>query len=113
MIARNRPNRTEQRFFDQFFRAAPPEVDVEAIRQEWQALESPYRIDDRRLPSPVWARPGALADRFEAIAGKDNPQAAADDLKAALAEEIANRYYSLLVQLRETTDPAREDANDR
>ncbi len=48
----------EQRFFDQFFRAAPPEVDVEAIRREWLALKPPYRVDDRQLPLPVWARRG-------------------------------------------------------
>jgi coproporphyrinogen III oxidase-like Fe-S oxidoreductase len=48
----------EQRFFDQFFRAAPPEVDVEAIRREWLALRPPYRIDDRRLPLPVWVQRG-------------------------------------------------------
>lgn len=46
----------EQQFFEQFFRAAPPEIDVEAIRREWLALRPPYRIDDRRLPLPVWAR---------------------------------------------------------
>jgi len=46
----------EQQFFDQFFRAAPPEVDVEAIRREWLALKPPYRVDDRQLPLPVWAR---------------------------------------------------------
>jgi coproporphyrinogen III oxidase-like Fe-S oxidoreductase len=46
----------EQPTFDQFFRAAPPEVDVEAIRQEWLALQAPYRIADRHLPMPVWAR---------------------------------------------------------
>lgn len=48
----------EQRFFDQFFRSAPAEIDVEAIRREWLALKPPYRIDDRRLPLPVWARRG-------------------------------------------------------
>ena len=48
----------EQRFFDRFFRAAPTEVDVEAIRREWLALTPPYRIDDRSLPLPVWARRG-------------------------------------------------------
>ena len=45
-----------QRFFDRFFHAAPPEVDVEAIRREWRALQPPYQVDDRRLPLPVWAR---------------------------------------------------------
>jgi coproporphyrinogen III oxidase-like Fe-S oxidoreductase len=48
----------EPRFFDQFFRSTPPEVDVEAIRREWLALKPPYRVDDRRLPLPVWARRG-------------------------------------------------------
>ena len=46
----------EQRFFDQFFRSAPSEVNVEAIRHEWLALKPPYRVDDRHLPLPVWAR---------------------------------------------------------
>jgi len=46
----------EQRFFDQFFRSAPAEIDVEAIRKEWLSLKPPYRIGDRRLPQPVWAR---------------------------------------------------------
>ena len=48
----------EQPYFDQFFRPAPAEIDVAAIRQEWQALRPPYRIDERRLPLPVWARRG-------------------------------------------------------
>ena len=47
-----------QQFFDRFFRAAPTEVDVEAIRQEWLALKPSYRIEDRHLPLPVWARRG-------------------------------------------------------
>jgi coproporphyrinogen III oxidase-like Fe-S oxidoreductase len=48
----------EQRSFVQFFRSALPEIDVEAIRWEWLALPPSYRIDDRRLPLPVWARRG-------------------------------------------------------
>jgi len=48
----------EPQFFDEFWRrnAAPPEVDVEAIRQEWLALRPPYQIADRHLPLPAWAR---------------------------------------------------------
>jgi oxygen-independent coproporphyrinogen-3 oxidase len=46
----------EQRFIDQFLQSAPSSVDVEAIRQEWSALQPPYRIADRHLPMPVWAR---------------------------------------------------------
>jgi len=48
----------EPQFFDEFWRrnAAPPEVDVEAIRQEWLALCLPYQVADRHLPLPVWAR---------------------------------------------------------
>jgi coproporphyrinogen III oxidase-like Fe-S oxidoreductase len=48
----------EPRFFDEFLRrnAIPPEVDVEAIRQEWLALCPSYRIADRHLHLPVWAR---------------------------------------------------------
>jgi len=48
----------EQQAFDQFFRSAPAEIDVAAIRREWLALRSPYRIEERRLPLPVWARRG-------------------------------------------------------
>ncbi|MGD1992838.1 MAG: radical SAM protein [Anaerolineae bacterium] len=48
----------EQEFFDQFFRSAPADVDVPAIRREWQALHPPYRLDERRLPLPVWGRRG-------------------------------------------------------
>jgi coproporphyrinogen III oxidase-like Fe-S oxidoreductase len=29
---------------------------VEAIRREWLALQPPYRVNDRQLPLPVWAR---------------------------------------------------------
>jgi coproporphyrinogen III oxidase-like Fe-S oxidoreductase len=46
----------ERRFFEQFFRSAPSEVQVQAIWQEWLALEPPYHIADRQLPMPVWAR---------------------------------------------------------
>ncbi len=46
----------EQPFPDQFFAAAPPEVDLDAIRREWLALQPPYRIAERHLPLPVWAR---------------------------------------------------------
>jgi coproporphyrinogen III oxidase-like Fe-S oxidoreductase len=44
--------------FAQFFERnpLPPEVDGEAIRQEWLALRPPYDIADRHLPLPVWAR---------------------------------------------------------
>lgn len=48
----------EQRFFDQFFHLAPPEIDLEPIRQEWQALQPPFQIVERGLPLPVWARRG-------------------------------------------------------
>ena len=46
----------DQRSLDQFFAAAPPEVDLEAIRREWLALRPPYRIAERHLPLPVWAQ---------------------------------------------------------
>jgi oxygen-independent coproporphyrinogen-3 oxidase len=42
--------------FDAFFRDAPREVDVAAIRREWLALRPPYDIAARDLPLPVWAR---------------------------------------------------------
>jgi coproporphyrinogen III oxidase-like Fe-S oxidoreductase len=48
----------EPRFLDEFFaeHPLPPEVDGEAIRREWLALQPPYRIDERHLPLPLWAR---------------------------------------------------------
>ena len=48
----------ELHFLDEFFaeNRPPPEVDVEAIRQEWLALRPPNRIADRHLPLPLWAR---------------------------------------------------------
>ena len=54
----------ERPSFDHFFRSAPPDVDVDAIRREWLALQRysggtagpTYRIADRHLPVPVWAR---------------------------------------------------------
>jgi coproporphyrinogen III oxidase-like Fe-S oxidoreductase len=48
----------ERESFERCFRAAPPEVDVEAIRREWTALRPPYQVENRRLPLPVWARRG-------------------------------------------------------
>lgn len=35
---------------------APPEVDIEAIRDQWLALRPPYQVNRRYLPLPVWAR---------------------------------------------------------
>jgi coproporphyrinogen III oxidase-like Fe-S oxidoreductase len=46
----------ERQLFERFFRNAPPEVEVEAIWQEWDALQPPYGIADRQLPMPVWVR---------------------------------------------------------
>jgi coproporphyrinogen III oxidase-like Fe-S oxidoreductase len=46
----------EHQLFDEFFRAASPEVDVEAIRQAWGALCPPFRVEERCPPAPVWAR---------------------------------------------------------
>jgi coproporphyrinogen III oxidase-like Fe-S oxidoreductase len=46
----------ERQFFEQFFRNAPSEVEVQAIGQEWRALQPRYCIADRHLPMPVWAR---------------------------------------------------------
>jgi coproporphyrinogen III oxidase-like Fe-S oxidoreductase len=43
-------------FFDQFFHSAPPDVDVDAIWQEWLALKPPYDVAARHIPLPVWAR---------------------------------------------------------
>ena len=46
----------EQSFAEQFLRPALPGLDVEAMHQEWLALQPPYHIADRHLPMPVWAR---------------------------------------------------------
>jgi coproporphyrinogen III oxidase-like Fe-S oxidoreductase len=48
----------EPRLIDEFFteHTIPPEVDREAIRREWLALQPPYNIEDRHLPLPLWAR---------------------------------------------------------
>lgn len=48
----------EPRTFDDFIRghSLPPEVDIEPLRREALALRPPYRIADRHLPLPVWAR---------------------------------------------------------
>lgn len=51
-----RPVFTAQQLFEQIFQSAPPEINVAAIRQEWQAIRPPYRIETRKLPLPVWAR---------------------------------------------------------
>jgi coproporphyrinogen III oxidase-like Fe-S oxidoreductase len=47
-----------QLFFDEFFRCAPAELDVEGIRRRWLALEPPFLVDNWALPLPVWARRG-------------------------------------------------------
>jgi coproporphyrinogen III oxidase-like Fe-S oxidoreductase len=46
----------EQQLFDQFFQDAPSTIDVDAIWQDWCALKPVYRVEDRYLPLPVWAR---------------------------------------------------------
>lgn len=46
----------ENSIIDEFFRAPPPDVNVDAIRREWLAIRPYYRVDDRALPIPVWAR---------------------------------------------------------
>ncbi len=46
----------ERQSFDDFFLAAPPQIDREAIGQAWQAFQPDYRLEDRHLPLPVWAR---------------------------------------------------------
>ncbi len=40
--------------FEEFFRFAPPSVDVESIRKQWLALKLPYDVNHWRLPLPVW-----------------------------------------------------------
>jgi coproporphyrinogen III oxidase-like Fe-S oxidoreductase len=49
-------SRVEQPSFDRFFSGAPPELNLDAIRQEWLALRPHHRIAERHLPLPVWAR---------------------------------------------------------
>lgn len=56
----------ERQFFDQFFRTAPAEIDIEAIRREWLALSPLYRAEERDLPLPVWARRGFTENGEEA-----------------------------------------------
>lgn len=58
--------RAKVQFLDRFFRSAPAEIDVETIRQEWLALSPDYRIEERSLPSPVWARRGFTDDGRQA-----------------------------------------------
>jgi coproporphyrinogen III oxidase-like Fe-S oxidoreductase len=40
--------------FDAFFQTAPLEVNVDAIRQQWQSLGAPYDVERWILPLPVW-----------------------------------------------------------
>ncbi len=37
---------------------APKSVDSEAILRQWEAIRTAYRIEDRRMPSPIWAERG-------------------------------------------------------
>ncbi len=53
-----------QTIFDELFRIPLPGIDVNAIWQEWTALQPCYDINARRLPLPVWARRG-LTDHAE------------------------------------------------
>ena len=36
----------------------PKSVDSEAILRQWEAIRTTYRIEDRRMPSPIWAERG-------------------------------------------------------
>jgi coproporphyrinogen III oxidase-like Fe-S oxidoreductase len=42
--------------FDDFFCDVPSSIDVEAIRNEWQALAPDYNVNDWRLPLPPWTQ---------------------------------------------------------
>lgn len=55
-ISQPNPPSTAQQLFERIFQFAPPEIDVTAIWQDWQAIRPPYRIENRKLPLPVWAR---------------------------------------------------------
>jgi hypothetical protein len=129
---------------------------LDVLENDFQSIESQL--------GPQWAefshRGGDLADRFSAISGNEDPQAAVRALESAVnklliicwdyayvaelldraeetplattpmiagnrrppspengpkfnPKEIANRYYSLLVKLKETSDQNKWDANDR
>ena len=53
--------------FDTFFEGAAAELDIESIRYEWEALQvSPYCVEDRHLPLPVWARRSFTESGLEA-----------------------------------------------
>ena len=41
-----------------YLRNAPKSVDREAILRQWEAIKTTYRIEDRRMPSPIWAERG-------------------------------------------------------
>jgi coproporphyrinogen III oxidase-like Fe-S oxidoreductase len=44
--------------FDEFFNHASAEVNVEAIREQWLAVTTPYDINQWLLPLPLWAKRG-------------------------------------------------------
>lgn len=47
---------TAERIFDEFFRPAPPEIEVATMRQQWLALHPHYDVANWRLPLPLWAQ---------------------------------------------------------
>jgi coproporphyrinogen III oxidase-like Fe-S oxidoreductase len=44
--------------FDDYFRHAPPALNLDELRREWLALEAPYDVNRWRLPLPPWAERG-------------------------------------------------------
>ncbi len=65
-----------QQLFEDFFRDAPAAISLGAIWHEWQAVRSPrspYRVEDRYPPVPVWTRRGLaeLGDQAWSILATD------------------------------------------
>ena len=51
-------HQAEDEFVMRYFRNVPAQVDVESILRQWKAVRTTYRIEERRMPSPVWAERG-------------------------------------------------------
>jgi coproporphyrinogen III oxidase-like Fe-S oxidoreductase len=49
-----------------YLKAAPSIVDVDAIDRQWESVKSRYLIQQRKMPSPIWAERGYDHDGFEA-----------------------------------------------
>jgi coproporphyrinogen III oxidase-like Fe-S oxidoreductase len=49
-------DKADRRVLDRLLPSVTPGVDLEAIWQDWQALQPPYIVTKRSPPKPVWAR---------------------------------------------------------